>query len=198
MPIIGVCSSLALSYQVSHPYKITSKLIVLCILIFKFVVPKLEGKVFCTEWWQAFPHFNLPLISSWIEFWFFMAVPKYLNCSTIWKKLLSKFILWLGPNWYSVQKLCSNLTVSSWPITNTCGLTPFTVTAELPFRVKDAQYLRVCLSPSEPRGIPVLLHDKRHNQSATRTNTHTHTHTELTSWLSLCTYERAFVCSGAY
>jgi hypothetical protein len=30
---------------------------------------KPEDKIFCTEWQQAFPDFNLFLISYWIEFW---------------------------------------------------------------------------------------------------------------------------------
>ena len=29
----------------------------------------LEDNRFCTEWYQAFPNFNLLLISSWTEFW---------------------------------------------------------------------------------------------------------------------------------
>jgi hypothetical protein len=37
----------------------------------------------------VFPDFNLLLISSWLEFWFVMVVPKHLNCSTILKELLS-------------------------------------------------------------------------------------------------------------
>ena len=42
--------SLNVSDQVSHPYKTTGKIIILCILIFKFLVSKLEDKKFCTEW----------------------------------------------------------------------------------------------------------------------------------------------------
>ena len=43
-------SSRNVSDQVSHPYKTTGKIIVLCILIFKFLDSNLEDKRFCTEW----------------------------------------------------------------------------------------------------------------------------------------------------
>jgi hypothetical protein len=36
--------------QVSHPYKITHKIIVLYTLIFILLDSKLEDKRFCTEW----------------------------------------------------------------------------------------------------------------------------------------------------
>ena len=47
------------------------------------------------------PDFNLILISSWIEFWFVKFVPKYFNSSTLSKELLSIFILWLCPAFWS-------------------------------------------------------------------------------------------------
>ena len=42
--------SLNVSNQFSHPYKTIGKIVVLCILIFKFLVGKLKVKRFCTEW----------------------------------------------------------------------------------------------------------------------------------------------------
>ena len=47
---LSFLSSLNVSDQVSHPYKTTDKIIVLCILIFKFLDSNLEDKRFCTEW----------------------------------------------------------------------------------------------------------------------------------------------------
>ena len=46
---LSLCSSLNVSDQVSHPYKTKVKIIVLYILIFTFLVSKLEDKRFCTE-----------------------------------------------------------------------------------------------------------------------------------------------------
>ena len=42
-------SSRSVNGQVSHPYKTTGKIIILCILIFKFLDSNLEDKRFCTE-----------------------------------------------------------------------------------------------------------------------------------------------------
>jgi hypothetical protein len=77
---------------VSHPYKTTGKIIVLYILSFIFLYSQMEDKRFYTYWWHAFPDFNLHLVSSWIEFWFVMVVPKHLNCS-INSKLTCIFVL---------------------------------------------------------------------------------------------------------
>jgi hypothetical protein len=57
------------SDQVSQPYKTTCKIIVLYNLSFKCLYSKPEHGTFCTEWYQAFPNFNLHLVSSWTEFW---------------------------------------------------------------------------------------------------------------------------------
>jgi hypothetical protein len=56
-------------------------------LIFIYLNSKLEDKRFRTEWEQAFPDFNLLLISSWMELWFVKVVPKYFNPSTISKEI---------------------------------------------------------------------------------------------------------------
>ena len=54
--ILILSSSLSVCDLVSHPYKT----IFLYILSFMFLDCKLEDKIICTEWRQAFPDFNLP------------------------------------------------------------------------------------------------------------------------------------------
>ena len=46
-------------------------------------------------------NYSLLLISSWIEFWFVNVAPKYLNSSTLSMELLSIFILWIRPAFWS-------------------------------------------------------------------------------------------------
>ena len=46
---LSPCSSFSLRDQVSHTYKTTGIIVVLCILIFKFLDSKLEDSRFCTE-----------------------------------------------------------------------------------------------------------------------------------------------------
>jgi hypothetical protein len=98
---LNLHSSLYVSDQVSHPYRTPGNIIVLYILTFTLLDSKLEDKRFCTEWWQAFPDFNLLLISSWKEFLFVRVVPKYLNCTTVSKDLLTSFTLPFCPAFWS-------------------------------------------------------------------------------------------------
>jgi len=49
----------------------------------------------------SIPCFNVLLISSWIEFWFVSFVPKYLNSFTVSQDLLSAFIMWGRPAFWS-------------------------------------------------------------------------------------------------
>jgi hypothetical protein len=79
---LSLCSSLSVRDQVSHSYKTTGKTTVLYTLIFVFLDSNLEDKRLCTEWQQAFPAFNLLLISSGMEFRFVRVVPNYTNSST--------------------------------------------------------------------------------------------------------------------
>jgi hypothetical protein len=60
------------------PIQKIGKIIVPIILIFTFLDGKLEENRFCTKWQQAFPDFNLLLISPWIEFLSIQFVLKYL------------------------------------------------------------------------------------------------------------------------
>jgi hypothetical protein len=76
---LNLRSSFDVSDQLSHPYKTTGKIIVLCIFMFIFLDSKLEGRTFCTEGQQASPDFSPFLISWWIEFWFIRLVPKHMN-----------------------------------------------------------------------------------------------------------------------
>jgi hypothetical protein len=57
-----------------------------------FLDSNLADKKFCTEWQQAFPDFKLLLISSWIEFRFIRAVPKYLTFQSIYCPVLHCYV----------------------------------------------------------------------------------------------------------
>lgn len=70
--------------HVSRPYKTIDKIIVLFILIFIFLGLKLEGKRFCTDWWQAFPDFNLFEIYSWMKIYIYLFIYKQTSIRTIY------------------------------------------------------------------------------------------------------------------
>ena len=91
---LGLYSFIPVREKVAHPCITTKKVIILYILIFVLVDNKVTDKVFCTEWEQAFPKFNLLLIFSWMEFLSVRIVPKYLNCSAFSKDLVPISILW--------------------------------------------------------------------------------------------------------
>jgi hypothetical protein len=88
--------------------------------MFKFLDSELEGKRFCSEWYQALLDLNLLLICSWIEFDLLSFVPNFQNSFTLSKELLSLFILWLGPAFWSpdmtVYSVPSAITSSPIPI----------------------------------------------------------------------------------
>jgi hypothetical protein len=65
---LSLCSSLNMRDPVSHPYKITGRILVLYILTFTFLDSRGEDKRLWTEWQQAFPEFSLLLISSFMQF----------------------------------------------------------------------------------------------------------------------------------
>jgi hypothetical protein len=69
------------------------KIIVLYISIFVFLDIKLEDKIFCTEWQQAFPDFNILLISWSMKLRFVRVVPKYLKSSTISKDITYIYVV---------------------------------------------------------------------------------------------------------
>jgi hypothetical protein len=58
-----------------------------------FCLDRSMAKRFWTKWYQAFPEFNLLVISSRAHFRF-VTVPKYLSFATFSKNLLAVFMLW--------------------------------------------------------------------------------------------------------
>jgi hypothetical protein len=67
------------SYERSNFTSIQNKIILLHILRFMFKGSRWRDKISGTERQQAFPEFNLLLISSWIQFWFISDIPKIWN-----------------------------------------------------------------------------------------------------------------------
>jgi hypothetical protein len=89
--------------QISHPYRTTSKIVILHIPIFTFF-KKVDDKTKIMDWiMQTLPEFNFLLISSWIKFWFVTFVPKYLNCATFWSDLFYYFYTTIL-NWILVTR----------------------------------------------------------------------------------------------
>jgi hypothetical protein len=97
---LSLCSSLNVRDQVSHPYKTTSRIMVLYILTFNFLDNRREGKRLWTEWQQAFPEFSLLLISSCSQFSYVSVVPRYLNFATYSKDLFAISMLRFCPTFW--------------------------------------------------------------------------------------------------
>jgi hypothetical protein len=88
------------SDNVSHPYKTTGKITFVYTLNCIFLNNKLEDKIFITEWYQTFPDFSLPLISTCIEFCSFRSLPNISALSPLQKNYYQS-ILWLHPACWS-------------------------------------------------------------------------------------------------
>jgi len=78
-------------WQISHPYTTTGKIIVLCIVFFKFLEKRCKTKIL-NRMVASISRINLLLISSWIQF--LCVVPKYVNYTTFSKNLLAMSELW--------------------------------------------------------------------------------------------------------
>jgi hypothetical protein len=113
---LSLRSSLNVSDQVSYPHKTTGKVISLYIIIFVFLYRKLEDIRFCTEWQQACFDFSLLLIDSWMEFWFFRAVSKYLNCFTLSNWFVIYFIFLFDPAFSSRDRCWPKYTYCLFPL----------------------------------------------------------------------------------
>jgi hypothetical protein len=63
-------------------------------LLFLFFDMRRDDKRFWAEWQQTLHEFNLPLISSWMSFWFVSVVPRHLNLSTFSNDSLAILVFW--------------------------------------------------------------------------------------------------------
>jgi hypothetical protein len=88
---INLCSFLYVRDQVSHPYKTSSRIMVLYILTFTFLESRQED---CEpNGSKHSPEFSLFLISLCMQFWSVNVVPRYLNIATSSKNLFAIFFL---------------------------------------------------------------------------------------------------------
>jgi hypothetical protein len=85
--------------QVSHHYETTGKILYILVL-FKISEMRQEGRRLWTDWQEAFPEFNLLLISSWMKFWLVTFIPKELNLATFSYYLLAISELWFCPTFW--------------------------------------------------------------------------------------------------
>jgi hypothetical protein len=89
---LSLCSYFNARDQVSHPFKTTGKNYFVYILIFTILDIRRETEGFERHGSKHSPNLAYTLISSWMKFWFFSVVSKYLKFAVFPKVLLAIFV----------------------------------------------------------------------------------------------------------